>query len=81
MPTSGNTQSSTGEHGVHLPAAHQEPEGQSPSVSQTQSSHSSDTLRVPLTHLADHTQHGRGALEQLKLPVQGSPFTPRARAS
>jgi hypothetical protein len=78
---SGKTQSTSVEQGAHRPATHQEPFAQSASVWQAQLAQSSVMVRVPFSQTADQTQQGRGAVEQLKLPLQGSPFVPRARAS
>jgi hypothetical protein len=79
--TFGKAQSIAVEQGEHSPATHQNAVGQSASVTQAQSPQSSDMLSDPLAQTADQVQQGRGVLEQLKLPVQGSPSVPLARAS
>ena len=80
-PISGKAQSARIEQGVHSCATHQEPDGQSPSVWHAQPPHSSERVSDPLAQAADQVQQARDVVEQLKLPEQGSPFVPRARAS
>jgi hypothetical protein len=77
----GKTQSTTAGQALHSLDTHQNPPEQSASVRHAQLAQSSEMVREPLAQTADQVQQGRGAVEQLKVPVHGPPLVPRARAS